>query len=246
MPQLAHQARIGASRLQTKDSRRSKVKISNSHFVEKLVQTINLGKTVLDLGSNQRIFSQGDRADALFFIKSGKVKISVVSTAGKEATLLILGSREFFGDGCLVGQTVRMGTAKTLEASIIFRIEKSAATQALHKQPEFTEGFVGLLLARNIALEEDLCDQLCNQSEKRLARALLKLSRLEKEDATPDVVIPHVNHEILAEMIGTTRPRVTYFMNKFRRLGLIDYHGKTDNAKTIVRAALLTEVVLSD
>ncbi|HEV8131192.1 MAG TPA: Crp/Fnr family transcriptional regulator [Acidobacteriota bacterium] len=225
----------------TKELRPPKIKKQNHHYVERLLEKVKEGKTALDLGAHKRIFSQGDRAEALFFIESGKVKISVVSTAGKEATLFMLGPREFFGEGCLVGQTVQMGTAETLEPSKIFRLDKSAMVRAIHSRPEFAETFVSLLLARNIALEEDLCDQLFNHSEKRLARALLKLSRLGNQNATPDVTIPLVSHEILAEMIGTTRPRVTYFMNKFRKLGLIDYNGKT-----VVRAALLTDVVLSD
>ncbi|HEY2933491.1 MAG TPA: Crp/Fnr family transcriptional regulator [Acidobacteriota bacterium] len=212
-----------------------------NHYIEKLLKQIIAGKTVLDVGANERIFSQGEPAASVFFIESGKVKISVVSGAGKEATLSILGPREFFGEGCMIGQTIRMAAAEALEPSKVFRIERLAMMQAIHSQPELSEAFVSLLLARNIALEEDLCDQLFNQSEKRLARALLKLSRLGKHDVTPDVTMPHVSHELLAEMIGTTRPRVTHFMNKFRRLGLVEYNGGL-----VVRAALLTDVVLSD
>jgi len=224
----------------TKKTRLTQAKRHN-HYVEKLLEQIIAGKTVLDAGVNKRIFSQGEPAASVFFIESGKVKISVVSGAGKEATLSILGPQEFFGEGCLIGQTARMATAVVLEPSRIFRIERPAMMQAIHSQPEFSEAFVSLLLTRNIALEEDLCDQLFNQSEKRLARALLKLSRLGKHDVTPDVTMPRVSHETLAEMIGTTRPRVTHFMNKFRRLGLIEYNGGL-----VVRAALLTDVVLSD
>lgn len=226
----------------TKRRRSPKVKKQEHHYIEKLLQEVQEGKIILELGANQRIFSQGDPATTLFFIEDGKVRISVVSAAGKEVTLSILGPREFFGEGCLVGQTVRIGTATALEASKIFRIDKSALTRVVHSRPEFAETFVSLLLARTIALEEDLCDQLFNQSEKRLARALLKLSRLGNDQVTPDVEITELNHEILAEMIGTTRPRVTFFMNKFRQLGLIDYNPDG----IIVRTALLTDMVLSD
>ena len=216
-------------------------KINNAEFVEELLKIIEHGKRVLELGPKETIYSQGDQGTAVYFIKHGKVRISVVSVAGKEATLLVLGPREFFGEGCLVGHTARLGSASTLERSTVVRVDKSSVTQAIESKPEFAHRFIGLLLARNTELEEDLCDQLFNQSEKRLARALLKLARFGKDDVTPDVHIPSVSQEILAELIGTTRPRVNYFMNKFRRLGLIDY-----NDGIIVRAALLTDVVLSD
>lgn len=213
----------------------------NVDYVEELLKTIQEGKKVLELNAAERLYSQGDKGAAVYFIENGKVRISVVSAAGKEATLLILGPREFFGEGCMVGQTARIGSAETMEPSTVVRVERIALNRAISDKPEFAQRFVGLLLTRNIALEEDLCDHLFNQSEKRLARALLKLARFGKEDVTPDVHIPSVTHEILAELIGTTRPRVNFFMNKFRRLGLIDY-----NDGIIVRAALLTDVVLSD
>lgn len=216
-------------------------KKKNVDYIEELLKIIAKGKKVLELGAQERIFSQGDPGSAVYFIENGKVRISVVSAVGKEATLLILGPREFFGEGCMVGHTARVGTAETLEPSTVIRVDKSAITRAIENKPEFAQRFIGLLLARNIDLEEDLCDQLFNNSEKRLARALLKLARFGKDDVTPDVHIPSVNQEILAELIGTTRPRVNHFMNKFRRLGLIDY-----NDGIIVRAALLTDVVLTE
>ena len=219
----------------------SPTNFKNAEFVEDLLQSIKEGKKVVEFGAKEIIYSQGDQGRAVYFIKNGKVRISVVSAAGKEATLLVLGPRGFFGEGCLVGHTARLGMASTLEPSTIVRVDKSAVTRAIDNKPEFAHRFIGLLLARNTELEEDLCDQLFNQSEKRLERALLKLTRFGKDDVTPDVHIPSVSQEILAELIGTTRPRVNHFMNKFRRLGLIDY-----NDGIIVRAALLTDVVLSD
>jgi len=215
--------------------------IKNSDFVEELLRIIEDGKKVLELGAKKTIYSQGDQGAAVYFIKNGKVRISVVSVAGREATLLVLGPRDFFGEGCLVGHTARLGRASTLEPSTVVQVDKSALIRAIDNKPEFAHRFIGLLLARNTELEEDLCDQLFNQSEKRLARALLKLARFGKDHVAPDVHIPSVSQEILAELIGTTRPRVNYFMNKFRRLGLIDY-----NDGITVRAALLTDVVLSD
>jgi CRP-like cAMP-binding protein len=229
-----------ASEMATK-KRSSPSHVSDADFVEELLKIIEQGKKVLELAAKETIYLQGDQGTAVYFIKHGKVRISVVSVAGKEATLLVLGPREFFGEGCLVGHTARLGSALTLERSTVVRVDKSSVMQAIESKPEFAHRFIGLLLARNTELEEDLCDQLFNQSEKRLARALLKLARFGKEDVTPDVHIPSVSQEILAELIGTTRPRVNYFMNKFRRLGLIDY-----NDGIIVRAALLTDVVLSD
>jgi CRP-like cAMP-binding protein len=216
-------------------------KFGNAEFVEDLLKLIAEGKEVLELGAKETVYSQGDQGRAVYFIKKGKVRISVVSAAGKEATLLVLGPRDLFGEGCLVGHTARLGRASTLEPSTIVRVDKSALTRAIDNKPEFAHRFIGLLLIRNTELEEDLCDQLFNQSEKRLARALLKLARFGKDNVTPDVHIPSVSQEILAELIGTTRPRVNHFMNKFRRLGLIDY-----NDGIIVRSALLTDVVLSD
>src|SRR5688572_17843407 len=187
------------------------------------------------------VFSQGDKADAIYFIESGKVKVSVVSTSGKEAVLVILGSHDFLGEGCLVGQPLRVSSATALESSVLFRVEKRAMLRALSNQPELSEKFIASLLVRNISLEEDLCDQLFNHSEKRLARVLLKLARLRQHDLIRDSGIPLLSHETLAEMVGTTRARITHFMNKFRKMGLIEYNGKL-----VVRTELLTDVVLHD
>jgi CRP/FNR family cyclic AMP-dependent transcriptional regulator len=210
-------------------------------YVAHLLEKISEGKRVLNSQKGEKLFSQGDRADAIFFIQSGKVKISVVSAAGKEAVIAMLGPHDFLGEGALVGQSLRVSTATVLESSTLFRIEKRAMAQALYEQAELSEKFIAALLVRNIDLEEDLCDQLFNHSEKRLARVLLKLSRLREHDVAADATIPILSHETLAEMVGTTRSRITHFMNKFRTIGLIDYNGELT-----VRTELLTDVVLHD
>ena len=210
-------------------------------YVHVLLEGISAGKTVLAVAQGAKVFSQGGRADAIYFIETGKVKISVISPAGKEAVLAILGPHDFMGEGCLVGQQVRISTATALEPSTVFRIEKRLMLSALASQPQLSEKFIGSLLTRNIDLEEDLCDQLFNHSEKRLARVLLKLSRLRGHDTLPDARIALLSHETLAEMVGTTRSRITFFMNKFRKMGLIDYNGDLT-----VRVELLTDVVLHD
>ena len=212
----------------------------DAHF-EVLLQGITAGKSRLMLKKGSRIFSQGEQTDAIYFIESGKVKISVVSTRGREAVLAILGGRDFFGEGCLVGQPLRISTATALESSVLFRVETQAMLRALTSQPRFNEKFIASILTRNINLEEDLCDQLFNHSEKRLARVLLKLARLRHHGTLSGAGIPLLRHETLAEMVGTTRSRITHFMNKFRKMGLIDYNGKL-----IVRTELLTDVVLHD
>jgi len=211
-------------------------------YVAGLLEQISEGKHVLSLAKGEKIFAQGDRADAIFFIQSGKVKISVVSAAGKEAVLVVLGPHDFFGEGCLVGHSLRMSTATALEPSAIFRVEKSAMIRALHDQAALSEKFMAALLVRNIDLEADLCDQLFNHSEKRLARVLLKLARMREHNVMPDTKMPVFSHETLAEMVGTTRSRITHFMNKFRTMGLIDYNSDGFT----VRTELLTDVVLHD
>jgi CRP/FNR family transcriptional regulator, cyclic AMP receptor protein len=210
-------------------------------YVATLLGRVSEGKHVMNVPKGKKIFSQGDRADAIYFIQSGRVKITVVSSAGKEAVLAMPGPHDFFGEGTLVGQSLRMSTATTLEASTLFQVEKRAMLRAFHDQPELTEKFMASLLARNIDLEEDLCDQLFNHSEKRLARVLLKLARLRGLKVVPDATIPTLSHETLAEMVGTTRSRITHFMNKFRKMGLIDYNGGLS-----VRTELLTDLVLHD
>jgi CRP-like cAMP-binding protein len=227
--------------------KRKKIKSANAKpktvdpYVAALLQGSATGKTALKVARGTRVFTQGDPTDAIYFIETGRVKISVVSTGGKEAVLGILGAHDFFGEGCLVGQSLRISTATVLEASTLFRVEKRAMLQALSNQPRLSEKFIASLLVRNINLEEDLCDQLFNHSEKRLARVLLKLARLRQHDALPDAGLPLLSHETLAEMVGTTRSRITYFMNKFRKMGLIDYNGDL-----LVRTELLTDIVLHE
>src|ERR1051326_5771612 len=211
-------------------------------YVATLLAKITVGKQELSFAKGEEIFSQGDAADSIYFIQTGRVKIAVVSAAGREAVLAMPGPHDFFGEGALVNQSLRISTAKALEPSTVFRVEKQSMIQSLHEQPELSEKFTASLLTRNIDLEEDLCDQLFNHSEKRLARVLLKLARLRKHDILPDAKIPTLSHETLAEMVGTTRSRVTHFLNKFRTMGLIDY----SSDGFTVRTELLTDLVLHD
>ena len=172
----------------------------------------------------QIVFSQGDPADAVFYIQKGKVKVTVVSEQGKEAVVAILGTDEFFGEGCLAGQALRISTVTTMTDSVIARMEKAAIIRVIHQEPAFAEMFIAHLLGRTIRVEADLVDQLFNSSEKRLARMLLLLANFGKE-GKPEPIIAKISQETLAEMIGTTRSRVSFFMNKFRKLGFIDYNG---------------------
>jgi CRP/FNR family cyclic AMP-dependent transcriptional regulator len=210
-------------------------------YLKDLLKNIGDGKTLLRFQKNETVFSQGDAADAIFFIDTGKVKVTVVSSAGREAVLAMLGPRSSVGEGCLVGHSLRIGTATAIQPSTLFRIDRNAMLQALRAQPDLSDKFTAALLTRNIDLEADLCDQLFNHSEKRLARVLLKLARFGQHDGMPGAKMPRISHETLAEMVGTTRARVTHFMNKFRKLGLIDYNGEIT-----VRSELLTDVVLHD
>jgi len=181
------------------------------------------GRTIAKYNKNQRIFTQDDPADSVFYIQKGRVKITVVSEQGKEAVVAVLGKDKFFGEGCLAGQTLRMATATAMNDSEIMRLEKQAIVRTLHDESAFSELFVAHLLARTIRVEEDLVDQLFNSSEKRLARVLLLMANFGK-DGRPEPIIGKMSQETLAEMIGTTRSRVSYFMNKFRRLGFIDLY----------------------
>ena len=186
---------------------------------------VGRGKTSLKSPKKQIVYSQGDVAEAVFYIQGGKVKLSVVSQQGKEAVVAILEQGSFFGESCLAGQIVRTATATALEDSSIVRIDKDAMLRVLHEEPTFAELFMSYLLAHTIRIQEDLVDQLFNSSEKRLARILLLLAHFGKE-GKPEPVIAKVSQEMLAEMIGTTRSRVSFFMNKFRKLGFIDYNGE--------------------
>jgi CRP/FNR family cyclic AMP-dependent transcriptional regulator len=185
---------------------------------------ISSGRKTLAVPKEQTIFAQGDGADAVFYIQKGKVKLTVVSKVGKEATIGILSAGSFFGEGALAGQVLRMGSAAALTDCELQRIDKRAMMDALHREHEFSDMFMAYLLARNIRYEEDLVDQLFNSSEKRLARVLLLLARYGKEGA-PENVVPRISQETLAGMVGTTRSRVSFFMNRFRKLGFIHYNG---------------------
>jgi len=189
---------------------------------KEFLATIGEGRKVVTFPKKQTIFTQGDAADSVFYIQEGKVKLTVISQIGKEATLGILSEGGFFGEGCLAGQPLRMGSASAMTDCELLKIEKKAMTLALHREHTFSDLFVAYLLARNIRYEEDLVDQLFNSSEKRLARILLLLAHFGK-DGVPETVIPKISQETLAEMIGTTRSRVSFFMNRFRELGFVDY-----------------------
>jgi CRP-like cAMP-binding protein len=206
-----------------------------------LLAKANGGRTVSIYKINQIVFSQGGPADSIFYIQEGKVKLTVLSEQGKEAIVAILGIGDFCGEGCLAGQPRRMATAAAMETSAIMRVEKAAMIRLLHDEPEFSERFMSHLLARNIRVEADLVDQLFNSSEKRLARLLLILAKYGKE-GKPEPVIAKISQEILAEMIGTTRSRVSFFMNRFRKMGLIDYNG---HGHLEIHSSLL-DVILHD
>jgi CRP/FNR family transcriptional regulator, cyclic AMP receptor protein len=198
------------------------VKKNGNFDPKKFLATIGEGRKEVAFPKKQTIFAQGDAADAVFYIQEGKVRLSVVSKVGKEATLGILSEGQFFGEGSLAGQSLRMGTATALTDCELLRIDKKAMMLALHREHTFSDLFVAYLLARNVRYEEDLVDQLFNSSEKRLARLLLLLAHFGKE-GVPETVIPKISQETLAEMIGTTRSRVSFFMNRFRELGFLDY-----------------------
>lgn len=200
---------------------------------------VGAGRTIVACQAQSPIFAQGDVADAVFYIQDGQVKLSVVSARGKEAVIAMLKPQAFFGEGCLAGQPLRMATATALTDCSLMRIEKQEMIRGLHADPVFAELFMAYLLSRTLRIEEDLIDQLFNSSEKRLARVLLLLARF-GEDGQVEAVIPRISQETLAEMIGTTRSRVSFFLNKFRKLGFIDYNGGLH-----VHSSLLT-IVLND
>ena len=203
------------------------------------LSTIDRGRTIATVPKKQAIFVQGDSSDAVFYIQRGRVKLTVVAKSGKEATLGILNEGVFFGEGCLAGQPVRMCSATAETDCSLMRVDKKSMMEVIHREPAFSDMFVSYLLTRNIRYEEDLVDQLFNSSEKRLARILLLLAHFGKE-GKPEGAIPKISQETLAEMVGTTRPRVNFFMNKFRKLGLIRYDGGLE-----VHSSLLN-VVLND
>jgi len=188
------------------------------------LDSAGVAKKITEFKVAEVIYSQGDAAKSIMYLQAGAVKLSVVSESGKEAVVAILGPGDFFGEGCLAGHSVRMGIARAVSHATVLLIEKNEMLKVLHEQHDLSDRFINFMLARNIRIEEDLIDQLFNSSEKRLARTLLLLARYGKEDL-PHAVLPKVSQETLAEMIGTTRSRVNFFMNKFRKLGFIKYNG---------------------
>ena len=203
------------------------------------LSTIDGGRTIVTFPKRRTIFAQGDSADSVFYIQNGKVKLTVVATNGKEATIGILNEGDFFGEGCLTGQALRMCSVTAITDCTVMRINKKSMMEVIHRERTFSDMFVAYLLTRNIRYEEDLVDQLFNSSEKRLARVLLLLARFGKE-GEPEVAIPKISQETLAEMVGTTRSRVNFFMNRFRKLGFVRYNGELE-----VHSSLLS-VVLHD
>ena len=206
-------------------SSRKKTSSRSPQFDVKLfLDSTGLGRKVVNFRRKETVFSQGDAAKNVMYIREGGVKLTVVHETGKEAVVAILGPGDFFGEGCLAGQSTCMATATAIAPTAVLIIEKSEMIRVLHSEHEFSDRFIAYMLARNIRVEEDLVDQLFNSSEKRLARTLLLLARYGASDQ-PQKVLPKVSQEMLAEMIGTTRPRVNFFMNKFRKLGFVQYNG---------------------
>jgi CRP/FNR family cyclic AMP-dependent transcriptional regulator len=218
-----------------KSKRKSTQKLTFN--VQVFLDTAGVARKVIEFKKAEVVYSQGDAAKSIMYLQAGGIKLSVVNEVGKEAVVAILEPGDFFGEGCLAGQPVRMGTATAITPSSVLNIEKSEMFKVLHEQHAFSDRFLTFMLARNIRIEEDLIDQLFNSSEKRLARTLLLLARYGKEDR-PQGVLPKVSQETLAEMIGTTRSRINFFMNKFRKLGFIKYNGGLQ-----INTSLLTVVL---
>jgi CRP-like cAMP-binding protein len=207
--------------------------------LQRFLQSGGVAKRVVSYERNQQIFAQGEPGTSVYYIQHGGVKLSVLSESGKEAVVAMLGPGDFFGEGCLAGQPLRMGSATAISVTTVLAVDKNKMLRLLHEQPTLSDRFISHMLARNIRIEEDLVDQLFNSSEKRLARTLLLLARYGKQDK-PQRVLPKVSQEVLAEMVGTTRSRVNFFMNKFRKLGFIEYDGEIT-----INSSLLS-VVLHD
>src|SRR6266480_317940 len=212
-------------------------RVKASFDPKEFLAKVGEGKTISKYRKDQVIFSQGEVADAVFYIQQGKVKLTVVSEQGKEAVIAILGPGHFFGEGCLNGHPLRIATTRAVDECLITRLEKATMIATIHNEPEFSELFMSYLLTRNSRIEEDLIDQLFNSSEKRLARLLLLLANFGKE-GRPEPIVGNFSQETLAEMIGTTRSRVSFFMNKFRRLGFIDYNGKLEVHNSLLNVVL--------
>ena len=201
------------------------------------LSTMDGGRKIVTFPKRQSIFVQGDSSDAVFYIQTGKVKLTVVSKSGKEATIGILNEGDFFGEGCLTGQPLRLFSATAMTDCSVMRIDKKSMMEVLHREHAFSDIFVAYLLTRNIRYEEDLVDQLFNSSEKRLARVLLLLAHFGK-DGKPEVAIPKISQETLAEMVGTTRSRISFFMNRFRKLGFVRYNGELEVHSSLLNIVL--------
>ena len=212
---------------------------------KKFLAKVGVGKTILEFRKNQHVFEQGEVADTIFYIQRGKVKLTVVSEQGKEAVVAILEPGQFFGEGCMNGHPLRIATTTAIEDCVITSITKGAMIAAIHDEPKFSELFMAYLLTRNSRIEEDLIDQLFNSSERRLARLLLLLANFGKE-GSPQPISPNISQETLAEMVGTTRSRVSYFMNKFRKLGLISYNGHIEVHNSLLSAVLHEKPLLRE
>ena len=215
----------------------AKAKKTRPFNVNVFLSSVDGGRTIANYGKNHTVFSQGDPADSVFYIREGKVKISVLSERGKEAVVALHGKGDFFGEGCLTGQPRRLATAAAMTESVIMRLDKAGIVRVLRDEPKFSEMFMAYLLARNARVEEDLVDQLFNSSEKRLARVLLLMANFGKEEQAAPVVAK-ISQETLAEMVGTTRSRVSVFMNKFRKLGFIDYNGDIEIHNSLLNVVL--------
>jgi CRP-like cAMP-binding protein len=202
-----------------------------------MLTAVGQGRTTRDYRKSQPIFAQGERADAVFFVHRGRVKLTVLSRQGKQAVIALLGPGDFFGEGCLAGQQLRMATATAMTEASIARVAKQTMIRTLHRDGVFSEVFTAHLLSRNIRMEEDLVDQLFNSSERRLARILLLLANFGKE-GRPEPVVPKISQETLAEMVGTTRSRISHFMNKFRKLGFLDYNGRLEVHSSLLHVVL--------
>jgi CRP/FNR family cyclic AMP-dependent transcriptional regulator len=213
--------------------KRSKIPFDPKAFLSK----VDGGRAVSDYRKDQIVYRQGDPSDSVFYIQRGKVKQTVLSEHGKEAVVALLGTGDFFGEGCLTGQPLRLATVSAMTECVIVRITKADTIRVIHEEPAFAELFIAHLLARNLRVEEDLVDQLFNSSEKRLARVLLLLANFGK-DGRPEPILAKISQETLAEMIGTTRSRVSFFMNKFRQLGLIDYNGHIEVHSSLLNVVL--------
>jgi CRP-like cAMP-binding protein len=229
--------RDGVSRLTMKPKRLTKKRNGDSFNAQAFLDTAGVARKVMDYHRGESIYSQGDTAETVMYVQKGGVRLSVVNGSGKEAVVAMFGPTDFFGEGCMAGQSLRMGTTTAVTPTTLLVIQKEELLRVLHAEHELSDHFIAYMLAHNIRVEEDLIDQLFNSSEKRLARALLLLARYGKQEQ-PDRILPKVSQETLASMVGTTRSRVNFFMNKFRKLGFIEYNGKIKVNKSLLTVVL--------